>query len=288
MSIFLYSSTTQRRVGRIVPDLIRGRQLLFDLVWKDVRVRYRYAAMGFLWAVLEPLALMLVLTFVFSFVFRIGVSRTGVEAAAGAPPYAVILLCGLIFWQFMANALGSAAQSLTDNRNLVNKVFFPREIVPLAAIGYPLVNLCIGFVLLLIVHLILGGALSVALLWFPVVFAIQLVLTVGLALLFSCGNVCYRDIGYMVSVGIVFGFYASPVFYELDLVTENEKIQGWIAFLYQCNPMAGLLTAYRQILFEHRFPDIGLLVWPAILAVSSLLVGAVVFRRKAPTLSDHL
>ena len=285
MSTFLYSNTEQRRVGRVVPDLIRGRQLLLDLVWKDVRVRYRYAVMGFLWAVLEPLALMLVLTFVFSVVFRIGVSRTGGE---GAPDYAVILLCGLIFWQFMANALGSATQSLIDNQNLVKKVFFPREIVPLAAIGYPLVNLAIGFVLLLVVHLILGGVLSVALVWFPVVFAIQLVLTIGLALLFSCGNVCYRDIGYMVSVGIIFGFYASPVFYELELVTENEKIDGLVAFLYQCNPMAGLLTAYRQILFEHRFPDIVLLVWPTILAVCSLLVGAVVFRRKAPTLSDHL
>jgi ABC-type polysaccharide/polyol phosphate export permease len=287
MSTFLYSNTDQRRVGRVFSDLIRGRELLLDLVWKDIRVRYRYAVMGFLWAVMEPLALMLVLTFVFEFVLGGEMSRTG-PTGEDAPPYATVLLCGLIFWQFMANALSSSTQSLIDNQNLVKKVFFPREIVPLAAIGYPLVNLGIGFLLLMAVHLLLGGAVSVAFVWFPVVFAIQLLLTIGLALLLSCGNVCYRDIGYMVTVGIVFGFYASPIFYELDFVTTSEKVPAWGAKLYQANPMAGLLTAYRQILFEHRFPDIVLLAWPALLAVGSFVVGVVVFRRKAPTLSDHL
>jgi lipopolysaccharide transport system permease protein len=120
-------------------------------------------------------------------------------------------------------------------------------------------------------------------------------LVLGFALLFSCGNVLFRDIGYMVGVAIVFGFYASPVFYRLDFVMNPAHMPEWIApyypalmKLYLANPMAELITAYRQILFEHRFPDLWLLAWPAALSVIALVAGAFVFRRIGPTLSDHL
>ena len=262
------------------------------MVWKDLRVRYRYAVMGFLWAIFEPLALMAVLTFIFTFVFR---GRVPTTPGVDAPPMAATLLCGLIFWQFMAAGLNSATQSLIDNRELVKKVCFAREIVPMAAVGYPFVNLCIGFVVLLLVHVLLGGGLSLALCFFPVVFALQLAIIVGLGLLLSCGNVHYRDIGYMTNVALVFGFYASPVFYQLEFVTQAANVPEWAAGYYPwivraylLNPMAELLTAYRQILFEQRFPDLWLLAWPSVLAVLSLGSGIFVFRKAGPTLSDHL
>ncbi len=284
MSGYLYTDARQRQVWRIIPDLIRARELLIDLIWKDLRARYRYAVMGFFWAVLEPVALMLVLTFVFSVVFR---QRVAFTVGEEGPPFATMVLCGLIFWQFTANGLTSASQALLDNRTLVQKVHFPREVVPLAGMGYPLVNLFIGFFVLLGVHMILGGSLSLALLWFPVVFALQWVMTVGLALLLSCGNVHFRDIGYMVGVAVMFGFYASPVFYPLEWVT-SRNVPAWALRAYECNPMAELLTAYRQILFEHRAPDAWLLAWPAIVAAAVLVIGVIVFRRLGPTLSDHL
>lgn len=284
-----YNSARQRELGRLVPDLIRSRELLRDLVWKDLRARYRYALMGFLWAVIEPLALMLVLTFVFSVLFRLTGRDTTGETAR--PDFAVLLLCGLIFWQYLAAALTSATQSLVDNQNLVKKVHFAREVVPLAAVCFPLVNLVIGFIVLLCVHLIRGGALGLPLLWFPFVFGIQMTLIVGLAFLFSCGHVLFRDIGNMVNMGITFGFYATPIFYPLEMVrraAEQGSIPSWLATLYLVNPMAGLVTAYRQILFELRFPDVSLLVWPACAALLFLGAGAWVFRRSGPTLSDHL
>ncbi len=290
MSQFVYHSSEQRRVIHLFRDLVRARELLRDLMTKDLRVRYRYAVMGFLWAIIEPLALMLVLTFIFTFVFAGRVS-----VAAGERPYAVELLCGLIFWQFTATALTSATNSLIENQNLVKKVYFAREVVPIAATGYPVVNLAIGFVLLLVVHLLLGGSLSPALLWFLPVFALHYALVLGFALLFSCGNVLFRDIGYMVGVAIVFGFYASPVFYRLDFVMNPAHMPDWMApyypwltKLYLANPMAELITAYRQVLFDHRFPDLWLLAWPALLAGMALVAGAFTFRRIGPTLSDHL
>jgi ABC-type polysaccharide/polyol phosphate export permease len=242
--------------------------------------------MGFMWAVLEPVAMMVVLTFVFGYLLPQG--RGGLGGGEGAPPFAVMLLCGLIFWQYTATSLSHGVQSLIENQNLVKKVFFTREVIPLAAVTYPLVNLAIGFAVLILVHLGFGGGLHFSILLMPLIFIIQFCLTAGLTLLLSCGNVHYRDIGYITGVVTMFGFYASPVFYPLHKVLESERLPEWAVSLYLWNPMAGLLTAYRQILFENRFPDLWLLAWPSILAVLALVLGAVVFRRFSPTFSDHL
>ncbi|MDQ1255579.1 MAG: Transport permease protein [Candidatus Hydrogenedentes bacterium] len=285
MSQVIYRDTDQRRVSRVFRDLVQARELLVDLAWKDLRVRYRYAVMGFLWAVLEPVALMLILTFVFTLVFK---AKTTVLGGNVDRPFAVLLLCGLVPWQFLATSLSVGTRSLIDSQNLVNKVNFPREVIPLAAVGTGLVNLVIGFAVLLVLHVALGGAIGLSVVWFPVVFGIQLVLVVGLVLLLSCGNVFFRDIGYMVGVGIVFGFYATPIFYTLDLVNKMDKTHPWLVRLYYLNPMAELIEAYRQILFECRFPDIALLVWPCVVALACLVVGVVVFRRNSALFSDHL
>lgn len=289
MSDFLYDSREQRRFFRLFRDVARARELMLDLVRKDLRARYRYAVMGFLWAVLEPVALMTVLTFVFSLLPGGVPQAAGRGAAEGQPvPYAVFLLCGLIFWQFTANTISSSVRCLIDNQNLVKKVYFAREAVPLAVLGYPLVNLAIGFVLMLALHVILGGGLGLAMLWVPVLFAVQVLLTAGAALLLSCTNVLFRDIGYMASVAVLFGFYATPVFYPLELVLHSEKLPAIAKGLYLLNPMAELLTAYRQALFELRTPDLWLFAWPCASGVLLFFVGAWTFRRLGPTLSDFL
>ena len=280
-----YASDRQRQVWRVLPDLIRARELLFDLVWKDLRARYRYAVMGFLWAVIEPLAFMLILAFVFSFVLA---DKASLAGGGGVRPFPVMLLSGLIFWQYFTAALTSATLSLVDGRNLVKKVHFTREVIPIAACCVPLVNLCIGFMLLLVLHLVLGGTAGPATLWILAVFAVQFTMTIGLALLLSCGHVLFRDVGNTVAVGLMFGFYASPVFYPLDLVRHAASLPPWAATAYMANPMAGLLTCYRQILFEQRFPDPALLAWPVCCAGLVLLAGLVLFRRSAPTMADFL
>lgn len=285
MSGYAYTSATQRDWRRILPDLIRARELLRDLVWKDLRARYRYAVMGFLWAIIEPLAFTLILAFVFSVLLT---DKAAFLRQDSGPPFTTMLLCGLIFWQFTATALSSATTSLVINQNLVKKVHFTRETVPLAAVCVPLVNLGIGMLLLVAVHLVLGGRLSLALFWMLPVFGIQLLLTAGLALILSCGHVLYRDVGNMVNVAILFGFYASPVFYPLEKVTQASLLPSWAVYAYLLNPMAELLTAYRQILFEGRFPDWSLLWWPAVLATMLFCGGALLFRRASPTFSDYL
>lgn len=284
MNTLTYDSREERRFRRLVPDLIRARQLLFDLVWKDLRVRYRYAMMGFLWAVIEPLAFTLILTFVFTYVLA---ERVDISGAQAGPPYAVLLLCGLIFWQHLSVSLATATTSVVVNKNLVKKVRFTREVIPIAACCMPLVQLGIGFVLLLMAHLLLGGRVGISLAYFPLLFGIQFLMTVGLALLLSCGHVHFRDVGNLVNVLLLFGFYATPVFYPLELV-KNADLPGWVSAAYLANPMAGMLTAYRQVLFEQRFPDLVLLAWPCCCAVAAIVLGSWVFRRYAATMSDYL
>ena len=286
MSRSIYRSDQQKNLGRVLPDLIRSRRLLKNLVWKDLRVRYRYAVMGFVWAILEPIALMAILTFIFAFVFA---ERGEVTGANNPKEFAVQLLCGLIFWQFIADSIRTATQSLMSNENLVKKVYFTREVIPLAAMGNPFVNLCIGFVILLIIQFAMLGTLpGLTILLLPVLLGIQIMITAGLSLLFSCGNVYYRDIGYMVNVALLFGFYASPIFYKLDLVLNSSKLSYWAKILYQANPMAGLITAYRCVLVEGVMAPVHLWAWPACFGIMALVGGFIVFRRSAPTLSDHL
>ncbi len=282
MGGYFYTSTGQRRIGRVPRDILRSRELLLDLVWKDLRIRYRYALMGFLWAVLEPLALTLVLTFVFTYVF----GNKADAFRSGATPVAIVILSGLVFWQFFSNALNSAAQSLVDGKNLVQKVRFTREIVPLAAMGYPLVNCVIGFILLLVIQAVFGAAPGWHAFWVLPLFLVQVILTAGLALLLSAANVRFRDVSYIVGVATVFGFYASPVFYRLSWVLDG-GLPPWARWLYLANPMAELLAAYRQALIENHCPDAWLWVWPVLAAVLALAAGVIVFRRSAPTFSDY-
>jgi ABC-type polysaccharide/polyol phosphate export permease len=282
-----YTDAHQRQISRIVPELFRARELLLDLVWKDVRVRYRYAMMGFLWAVLEPLALMTVLVFVFSVVFRdrVPVSDTYTEFR-----FASVLLCGLVPWQFFANAITSGTRSLVDNSNLVTKVHFPREVIPLAAVGTAFVNFFIGFIVLIAVLLLLEGRVGlVGLFWCGPLIMIQTMLTMGLTLLLSAIHVRFRDVGYIVGVAVVFGFYATPVFYTLDLVQQRlVNGQTWVYRLYMLNPMAGLVESYRHALLLNRFPAWEYLLWPLVASILCIGLGMLLFRRLSPTISDHL
>ena len=285
MSGVVYTEATQRRVLGVFRDVVRSRELLLDLAWKDLRVRYRYAFMGFLWAVLEPLAMMLILTFVFTVIFG---DKVAVLRGESERPFAVELLCGIVPWLFLSNALTNGTRSLVDDQNLITKVYFTREVVPLASVITCLVNLLIGFVVLVVVHAAFGGALGLGLVWFAVVFAIQFVMVVGLALLLSCMHVYFRDVGYLVGVALIFGFYASPILYRLERVLDLAPKYPWLVRIYLVNPMAELIAAYRQILFENRFPDAALLLWPCVVALLCLAVGVVVFRRNSPLLSDYL
>lgn len=276
-------------MGRVLPDLIQNRRLLVDLVWKELRARYRNAAMGFIWAVLQPVLMMAVLTVVFGYL-----ARDIVASRSTGHSYAVFLLCALVPWQFFSAALTQGTQSLHNNGALIKKVYFPREVIPLAAVLNCLVNVVIGFVTLAVVMAVLDGASALGIGWayLPLILFIQIMLVVGLAMLFSAWNVHYHDVAYMLEVALAFGFYASPIIYALpssmSALPVSESTGTWLYRLYMLNPMAGLITLYRQALLENRFPDLNMLGLSACLAAMAFTLGVYLFRRNAPTFADHL
>ncbi len=288
MSKPFYTNEYPTQLRRLIPDLLRGRELLFDLVWKDVRIRYRYAMLGLMWAVIEPLFMMLVLTFVISVVFQIQPGRRPENAGPGFD--AVFILAGLLTWQFLAAALTSSARSLIDGENLVTKVNFPREVLPLAAIGSACVNLVIGLVLLSVLHLAFVGMPPATAGWAAALVLVVVLLAAGLGLLISTLNLAFRDVGYITNAALLFGFYATPVFYSPSMV-ENAlaaRDLDWLYPIYFANPMAGTITAIRDALFYGQTPSASLIAWPIACAAGSFAAGLIVFRRRAGTLADQV
>lgn len=283
-----YTDRQQRSILRVVPELIHSRELLLGLIWKDQRVRYRYAAMGYFWAVLEPLLMTAILTFVFSLLAGQRAEVFGVPKRL----FPVMVLAGYILWQFFLNSVSSAARSAVDNRTLISKVYFTREVVPLAAVGNSAINLAIGLVLLVLTGLVfgLGPKLDARILYAPLVLAVLLLLVVGPALLLSCLNASFRDVSYITDVALLMGFYGSPVLYQFEFV--QHQLSPRLANLYLLNPMAGVITAFRASLgltdpAAHLHPG-ELLLWPCALGLVLLAAGIIVFRRHAPLLSDNL
>lgn len=280
MSTLYYTDSQQRSIFRAIPDIVRYRRLLFDLFSKELRALYRNAVIGLMWTILLPLLMTLILTFVFTMVFRLGL-----PARSAAP----LILCGVVPWQFLSAAVSRGTASIVKNDNLVKKVYFPRELIPLASVLNCMVNLGIGFLLLLAVHIVLGGRIGLAILWVPLIVAVELALVAGIALLCSCLNVFYRDVTYIVEVLLAFGFYATPVFYDLSFVTASfAKRYPRMFSLYMLNPMVGIITACRRAILEGVSPEPSLLLWPTVAALGMLVFGIAVFRRKAPILADYL
>lgn len=282
-----YDSDEQKSVFRVPFDLIKAREILWGLVWREIKARYRYAILGFLWAIIEPVSLMLLLLFIFSFVFKQRIPSSGNADV----PIASQILCGLIFWQYFSTSVSSATLSLVNHQNLVKKVFFPREVIPLSSTIYPVVNLFIGLLTLVLIHFILQKSLSFHILWVFIIFPILFMLSTGLGFIFSTGHIHFRDIGNMVNVGLTFGFYASPVFYPLDWVQhacKNQSLPSWFYYLYILNPMAGILTNLREVILYGQAPHLPFLIYSAVISTICFHIGIYIFRRQSATFSDYL
>jgi len=252
-------------------ELVEYRELLYFLVWRDIKVRYKQTALGVIWAVLQPLFMMLVFTLFFG--------RLGKLPSEGLP-YSVFTLCALLPWQLFAHALTESSNSLVANERLISKVYFPRLLVPLAAVVGGLADFGVAFLLLLAVMAFYGVIPGVAAIALPllVLFAITTAFAVGLWL--SALNVQYRDVRYTLSFATQLWMFATPVAYSASLVPG-----GWRA-VYGLNPMVGVVEGFRWALLN-RATAPGLEILVSIAAVAALLVsGLYYFRRVERTFAD--
>lgn len=211
-------------------EVLRYRELTFALAMREIRVRYKHAVLGLAWALIMPLSLMLVFTAVFS---RVASVQTG------GVPYALFVFVGLVPWQLHANIINNGARSLSDNSNLVTKVYFPREVLPLAAVLSALADFCVAALLIAGMMAIYRIAPGPGLLLLPLILAVQLCLDVALALLLSALNLLYRDVQFILQVGVLLWMFASSVVYPIPA-------SGNLAWLSWLNPMTPILDAHRS------------------------------------------
>jgi lipopolysaccharide transport system permease protein len=248
----------------------QARQLLKtrDLVWawtvRTLRGRYQQSALGWFWAIVQPVATVAIFSIVFTRI--VPVDTSGV-------PYILFSYAAVVPWTLLSTSVTDMAMSLVQNMNLVGKIYFPREALPIATLLARLADFGISFILLVILVIVYGIHVSLpGLLFLPIIFLIQLTLILGLGIGAAALNVFYRDVDPLLKLIIQIWFYASPILYPVSLVPEKWQ---WLYFL---NPMAGIIAAYRDVLIYNTLPGDYLLPSAAISFVI-LVLGYWFFKR---------
>ncbi len=252
-------------------DLWSYRELLYFLVWRDVKVRYKQTALGAAWAILQPLATMLIFTVVFGRLAK--VPSDGV-------PYPVFAYCALLPWQLFANAVSESSNSVVNNQHLVKKVFFPRLLIPIAPIMTGLVDFAIAFVLLAVMMIHYSIRPGVAVVTVPLFLLLAVATALGIGLWLSALNVQYRDVRHVIPFLVQFWLFATPVGYPSSLVPAKWRL------LYGLNPMAGVVEGFRWALLGTRNSPGPMLAVSAAAVTVLVVTGLVYFRRMETTFAD--
>lgn len=244
--------------------LTRHRELLWMWTQRNIMVRYKQSFLGAAWAILQPLSLMVMFTFIFTIVLQV---------PSNDVPYPVFSYSGLLPWTFLAASITFAVPSLVQNMNLVTKIYFPREIFPISAVLASLVDLLLASIVFMAMLLFYEIRLSITMLLVPGLLMIQVLLTLGIVFFASAANVFYRDLRFVVPLGVQLWMYATPVIYPVSLIPERFRP------LYMLNPMAGLITSYRAVTLHGIWPDWGYLGIATGISVAIFLTGYLYFKR---------
>lgn len=260
-----------RGIGIRFHELWEYRELLYFLIWRDVKVRYKQTVFGSAWAVLQPLLLMIV--------FALFLGKLAKVPSDGLP-YPLFVFTALVPWTLFAQSLTVSSLSLVENRNLVSKVYFPRLFLPVAATGSFLIDFVIAFGLLVGMMIYYGHVPDTAVVWIPA-FAVLAVLTaLGVGIFLSAINARYRDVQHAVPLLVQVWLFLSPVAYPSSLVPEAYRT------LYGLNPMAGVVEGFRWSLLGTTTRPTGIVIASTIVTVLLLLIGLIYFRRTERTLAD--
>lgn len=251
----------------------RRRDLLWHMTVRHLRGQYKQSILGYAWAILNPLSLMLTLSFVFSVLLRF---------ESGGIPYPLFVLTGLIPWIFFSTAVSSATDSITGAFSLVTKVYFPREVLPTAAVLTKIVDMGFGLMILVALMVYLGYPPEWTIVWVPVLFFIHLVFTLGMAFPLAALNLFFHDVRFLVGVILTLWFYLTPVIYPVDIVPERYKI------VFDLNPNALFINAYRRVVLEGVSPGADRLLLGLGVALLTLLIGYYLFKRMEPGFADRI
>jgi lipopolysaccharide transport system permease protein len=247
------------------------RELLYFLVWRDVKVRYKQTIIGAAWAVLQPLMTMMIFTVIFG---------NFANMPSDGLPYSIFAYTALMPWNYFSQAISRGGMSLVGEANLIVKVYFPRLIIPIASVVSPLIDFLMSFLVLIVMVVWFGIVPGWNLLWLPIFLLLAVMTGLAVVLWLSPLNVRYRDVGHTIPFLTQFWLYASPVAYPVSLVPEKWRL------LYSLNPMVGVIEGFRWTLLGTEAPAFAVIAVSAAMVVVLLLGGVVFFKRMERTFAD--
>lgn len=254
-------------------EILKYRELLRNLVLRDLKLRYRNSALGFLWSLLNPLILMAVLTVVFTVLLR----------NSAVPNFPIFVLIGILVWNLHTSCLVGATASVVYAAPLVNKIYFPRIVLPSSVVFANVINFLLSMIAFMAAAIAFSVHFSTSLLLFPVILLIQILFSLGLAFIVSVLNVYYRDTQIILETLLFGWFFLTPIFYRME-----DLFPGAARLVYIINPMASLVEAYRAVLYSGALPDLFFLGRTAATCLIIAGIGLVVFQRHAHQLSEEL
>jgi lipopolysaccharide transport system permease protein len=249
-------------------DIWHYRELFYFLIWRDIKVRYKQTVIGIAWVIMQPLLSTFIFTLFLGYLARV---------PSDGAPYPLFVFAGLLPWTFFSGAVVGASGSLVSSANLITKVYFPRMIIPAAAVGARLVDFAIAFGALIVLMLYYGMPLTWRLLSLPLLVILVTLLAVAIGMWMSAINVQYRDVGVALPVLVQFWMFASPVVYSSTLISSHPSASRW-KFFYMLNPLVGIIDNFRAAILGSPFN------WPALgvsaaLTLILLIAAAFHFRR---------
>ncbi len=253
----------------LLQPFITHKYLLAQLVQREVKARYKQSIIGYFWVILNPLAQMLVYTFVFSVVFRF----------PSEIPYPLFLFAALLPWTQLQTTISAATNSLVSNDVLLKKVAFPREIIPYSVVLSKLLDFVFASLIFMVMMVVYDQPLQLSSLYFFGLFFVQIILMTGLSLLLSALNLFYRDVQYLTTLVLMIWMYLTPVVYPLSLVPEK------FIWFYKLNPMVGLIEGYRSALFGFPF-ETSIIAWSIGISFGFFILGFLVFKRTEKVFAD--
>lgn len=255
---------------------LKYRYALWNLVLKDFRVRYRNMSLGFMWSVLNPLVMLGVLVFVFTYIVGKG----------GPPGFTLRILVGIILFNFFSMCISPATTCIAENGAIVKKVIFPRQIIPISVVLAQVIHLVIQLALLLVFIILFKVPITRFYLWLVPVFAVEMILIMGASLICATLNVYFNDWLYLVQSGLTVLFWFTPIFYTLKDAHANLPLSLYA--LYLLNPLVGCVDGARAAILYRSPPDAFAFGMAAVSALTLLGIGVIMFRRMNKNFADHI
>jgi lipopolysaccharide transport system permease protein len=268
---FIHIEPQRGWISLRLSELWECRELLYFLVWREVKIRYKQTIMGAAWVILQPIITMAIFTVIFGYIARF---------PSDGVPYPIFFYTALVPWTFFVSALGRGANSLVGDAQLIEKIYFPRLILPLSAVTSPLIDFAFGFLVLVILLLWYGISPAWGMLAVPLLILFAMLTALSVSLWLAPLNVRYRDVIQMVPFLIQIWMYASPIIYPVTMIPEKWRL------MYSLNPMVGVVEGFRWAMLGTKSPAFDIIAASAMVVLLLLWGGVIFFRRTEQSFAD--